>query len=52
MVKNGCGQSGLCTLKLTVSQEWTDGINWLFRCNYKFMKIKKVIENLSGDRTL
>ena len=27
MVKNGYGQSSLWTLKLTVSQEWTDGIN-------------------------
>ena len=27
MVKNGCGQSGHGTLKLTVSQERIDGIN-------------------------
>ena len=27
MVKNGCGQSCYGTLKLTVSEEWTDGIN-------------------------
>ena len=27
MVKNGCGQSCDGTLKLTVSEEWTDGIN-------------------------
>ena len=27
MVKNRCGQSGLWTLKLIVSQELTDGIN-------------------------
>ena len=26
LVKNGCGQSGDGTLKLTVSEEWTDGI--------------------------
>ena len=26
MVKNGCGQSGDGTLKLTVSEEWTNGI--------------------------
>ena len=37
MVKNGYGQSSLWTLKLTVSQEWTDGINWFFACWYKFM---------------
>ena len=26
MVKNGCGQSGDGSPKLTVSKEWTDGI--------------------------
>ena len=26
MFKNGCGQSGLWTLKLILSEEWTDGI--------------------------
>ena len=30
MVKNGCGQSGYGILKLTVFQEWTDGINCFF----------------------
>ena len=39
--KNGYGQSGLWPLKLTVSQEGTDGINWFFACWYKFMQIKK-----------
>ena len=29
MVENGFDQSGLWTLKLTVSQEWTDGIDFL-----------------------
>ena len=29
MVKNECGQSGLWTLKLTVSQERTDGADFL-----------------------
>ena len=42
MVKNGCGQSGHWTLKLTVSEEWT-GINWFFACWYKSMQI--LIEN-------
>ena len=32
MVKNGCGQSCDGTLKLTVSEEWTDGINGFFTC--------------------
>ena len=40
MVKNGCGQYGLWTLKLTVTQEWIDGINWFFGCWNKFMLLK------------
>ena len=40
MVKNGCGQSGDGTLKLTVSEEWTDRINWFFACWYRLRKIK------------
>ena len=36
IVKNECGQSGLWTLKLTVSQERTDGTNWFFACWYNF----------------
>ena len=28
------------TLKLTVSEEWTDAINWLFACYYRFTKNK------------
>ena len=32
MFKNGCGQSGDGTVKLTVSEEWTDRINWFFAC--------------------
>ena len=40
MTKNRCGQSGARTLKLTVSEEWTDGINWIFACWYRFTKSK------------
>ena len=40
MVKNGCAQSGHGTLKLTVSQEWVDWMNWLFTCRCKFRKAK------------
>ena len=40
MIKNGCGQSGDRALKLTVSEEWTDGINWFFAFCYGFTKIK------------
>ena len=32
MVKNGFGQSGHENSKLTLSQKWTEGINWLFGC--------------------
>ena len=37
IVKNGCGQSCDSTLKLTVSEEWTNGVNWFFA--YRFTKI-------------
>ena len=41
MVKNGFGQSCYGTLKLTVSEEWTDGINWFFcMLIHRFTKIK------------
>ena len=40
MVKNGCGQSCDGILKLTVSEEWIDGIDWYFACWYSFTKIK------------
>ena len=44
MVKNECGQFGLWTLKLTISEEWRDGINWFFVFWYKFMQIKKCLK--------
>ena len=42
MIKNRCGQSGHRTLslKLTLSQIWTDRINWFFACWYKFREAK------------
>ena len=40
MVKNVYGKSVHETLKLTVSEEWTDGINWFFACWYRFTKTK------------
>ena len=40
MVKNGCGESCDGTVKLTVCEEWTDGINWFFVGWYKFTKNK------------
>ena len=32
--------------KFTLSQEWTDGINWYFACWYKFMQIKMLLKIL------
>ena len=61
MVKNWCGQSGLWTLKLTVPEVWTDGINWFFSCKYsqfkRWLKIfgMSMVKNglgQSGDGTL
>ena len=40
VVKNGCGESGYRTLKLTVSQECTDRVTKFFKCWYKFRKAK------------
>ena len=40
MVWNGCDQSGYRTLKLTISQEGIDGINWFFARWCKFRKTK------------
>ena len=40
MVRNGHGLPGHGTLKLTVSQEWIDGMNWFFACWWKFRKAK------------
>ena len=40
LVKNGCGQSGDRTLKLTVSQEWTDGITDFVNVDTDSQKIK------------
>ena len=59
-VKNGCGQSSGETLKLTVSEEWTDGVNWFLTCWCRFAKIKSwsknflvgMVKNGSGQGTL
>ena len=39
--KYGFSQSDFWTLKLTVSQEWTDEINSYIACKYNFMEIKR-----------
>ena len=41
MVKNGCDQSCNVTLKLTVSEEETDGINWFFPDSQKLKADQK-----------
>ena len=39
-----CGQSGYGTRKLTLSQEWTDGINWFFCRQVQIHENQKSIE--------
>ena len=43
MVKNGCEQSGRSTLKLIVSQEYTDGVRRFFNANANSGKLKVVL---------
>ena len=45
MGKNRCGQSCHVTMKLTLSQEWIDGMNWYFACLWKFRKAKSYIND-------
>ena len=45
VVKNGCGHSSLRTLKLPVSQKWSNGINWFLVCLQKFRKAKNYFNN-------
>ena len=40
MVKKGCGQSCDGTIKLTLSEEWTNGINWFLVCWWRFITVK------------
>ena len=40
MIKNRCGQSSYRTLKLTVSGEWADGINWFLHVDPDLQKLK------------
>ena len=40
VVKNVYGQPGHQTQKLTVSEEWTDRVNWFFACWYRSKKVK------------
>ena len=49
MVKNAHSQSGDRTLKLAISQELTDGMNWYFACLCKLNKAKSYFNNFWGD---
>ena len=40
MFKNGCGQSDEGTQKLTISEKWTDGINWFFHVDTDLLYIQ------------
>ena len=40
VVKNGCGKSGYRALKLTVSQECTDGVSRFFNAGANSGKLK------------
>ena len=40
MIRDGCVHPGQRTLKLTVFQEWVDGLNLFFACWCKFRKLK------------
>ena len=49
MVREGCHQPGHRTLKLTVSQDWIDEMNWFFACWCKFIKVKNNFNDLWMD---
>ena len=46
MVKSGCCHSCHRTLRLAVTEEWIDGINWFFACWCKFRKGKSYFNRL------
>ena len=47
--KNVCVQSGDWTLKLTLSEKWTDGtFKLIFACWYMITKIKKFVKKFLG----
>ena len=41
MVKNGYGQSGLWSQKLSASEEWTDEVNWFLHAGTNSCKLKR-----------
>ena len=40
MIKNGCGQSCDGIPKLTLSEKWTNWINWFLTCWCRFITVK------------
>ena len=48
VVKNGCGQSGYRTLKLTISQEYTDGVSRFFNAGANSGKLQVASIMLGG----
>ena len=49
MVRNECNQSGHGTLKLNVSQDWIDEMNWYFACWWKSGKAKSYFNDFWVD---
>ena len=49
MFRDGCGQPGHRTLKLTVSREWLDGMNKVFACWCQFRKAKSSFKDFWVD---
>ena len=50
MARNGCGQSGHSSLKLAVSQDWNDEMNWFFAWWCKFRKAKSYFNDFWVDQ--
>ena len=49
MVRNECNQSGHGSLKLNVSQDWIDEMNWYFACWWKSGKAKSYFNDFWVD---
>ena len=49
MARDGCGQPGHRTLKLTVSEEWADRMNWFFCALVQIQRAKSNFNDFSVD---
>ena len=49
VVRDGCGQPDHRALKLTLSQEWIDEMNWFFACCANSGKLKSNFNNFWVD---